>query len=57
MYLFFSFDSEFGRHVKALEFIPKGSVVFKETPFASILLPDYFSTNCHHCYAAIMNPI
>ncbi|KAB7498212.1 SET and MYND domain-containing protein 4 [Armadillidium nasatum] len=46
-----------GRHIRADCDIPKGSPLFKEKPFASILLPEYFATHCQNCFALLKNPI
>ena len=39
-----------GRHVTTEKDITAGEVLFSETPFASVQIPEHSSTHCHHCY-------
>ncbi|XP_042886427.1 SET and MYND domain-containing protein 4-like [Penaeus japonicus] len=50
-------NSELGRHVVAKQKISKGSVVFAERPYATILLPEYIHTHCQTCLSPVSNPI
>ncbi len=38
-----------GRHVIAEKPVKVGDVLFVEEPYASILLPEHYSSHCHHC--------
>lgn len=38
-----------GRHVIANKNVKVGDVLFSEIPYASILLPEHYSSHCHHC--------
>ena len=38
-----------GRHVITTKPIKLGDVLFSEVPFASILLPEHYSSHCHNC--------
>merc|ERR1719412_51768 len=46
-----------GRHVVAKQHIAVGSVLFSELPYSSVLLPEHYSTHCHHCYTTLIAPI
>ena len=39
-----------GRHVTTREDLAVGDVLFSEVPYSSVLLPEHYSTHCHHCY-------
>ncbi|KAG8236842.1 hypothetical protein J437_LFUL017126 [Ladona fulva] len=43
------FSEEFGRHVVATRNIIPGDVLAVEAPFASILLPEFYTSHCYHC--------
>ncbi|KAK7070460.1 hypothetical protein SK128_002724 [Halocaridina rubra] len=45
----------YGRHVVSTGYVPKGSVVFVEKPFASILLPEHYRDFCHTCFERATN--
>ena len=34
-----------------------GSILFSELPYSSVLLPEHYSTHCHHCYERLIAPI
>lgn len=38
-----------GRHYKAIESIPKGTIVFVEKAISCLLFRDFFSTHCQNC--------
>ena len=38
-----------GRHVMTSKPIKVGDVLFSELPYASVLLPEHYSSHCHHC--------
>ena len=38
-----------GRYVIANKPVKVGDVLFSELPYASILLPEHYSSHCHHC--------
>ena len=38
-----------GRYVITTKPIKTGDVLFSELPYASILLPEHYSSHCHHC--------
>ena len=42
-----------GRHVIAQKTVKVGDVLFSELPYASILLPEHYSTHCHHCVSVV----
>lgn len=42
-----------GRHVIALTDLSKGQILFQEDPFASVLLPDFNDSHCHHCHKSL----
>ncbi|KAK0060383.1 SET and MYND domain-containing protein 4 [Biomphalaria pfeifferi] len=44
---------EKGRHLLANRFIPKGSSIIVERPFAAVLLPDQYENLCHHCFSKL----
>ncbi|XP_059157289.1 SET and MYND domain-containing protein 4-like [Physella acuta] len=48
-----SVTPEKGRHLLASRFIPKGSTLIVERPFAAVLLPDHYQTHCHHCFSPL----
>lgn len=43
------------RFVKANTDLKKGGVVFQEEPFASVLLPQFYESHCHHCHRMLEN--
>lgn len=51
------YSEERGRYLVATRDIPPGEVVIVETPYSSILLPEYYSTHCQSCYQRISAPI
>jgi len=46
-----------GRHVTTREDVAVGDVLFSEVPYSSVLLPEHYSTHCHHCYKAYTAPV
>lgn len=47
-----------GRLLQASQAIKSGDTLIVERPFAAVLLPDHYSTHCHHCFAVLpTNPI
>lgn len=44
-----------GRHVIALTDLSEGQVLFQEDPFASVLLPDFNESHCHHCHKSLID--
>ena len=38
-----------GRYVITNKPVKVGDVLFSELPYASILLPEHYSSHCHHC--------
>lgn len=42
-----------GRHVIAQKPVKIGDVLFSEMPYASILLPEHYSSHCHHCVSSL----
>jgi hypothetical protein len=38
-----------GRFVIANKPVKVGDILFSELPYASILLPEHYSSHCHHC--------
>ena len=46
-----------GRRVIAERAFKRGELLFSEEPFASVLLPENYSTHCHHCHKAFFVPI
>ncbi|XP_076047087.1 protein-lysine N-methyltransferase SMYD4-like [Oratosquilla oratoria] len=48
-----SLNETYGRHVVTTAKVPKGSVVFKESPYAAILLPEYHLSHCQNCFKSI----
>jgi len=45
----FSKEGEVGRFVTSSKDLKAGDVVFCETPFASVLIPEFYESYCHHC--------
>jgi len=46
-----------GRFVTSCEEISQGEIMFSEEPYSAVLLPEQYSTHCHHCftkYVALM---
>jgi len=50
-------DATRGRYVVATQELKEGEVIFSEEPYSSVLLPDQYSTHCHHCYRRIEAPL
>ena len=48
---------EKGRHLVATQDIYPGEILISESPYSSILLPEYFDTHCQTCYHRVMAPI
>jgi len=46
-----------GRFVTTKTAIEEGEVLFSETPYSSVLLPDQYSSHCHHCYRQLSAPV
>jgi len=46
-----------GRHITTNDDVSVGEVLFSELPYSSVLLPEHYSTHCHHCFKAYMAPI
>ena len=46
-----------GRQLVATEDIQPGEIVIVETPYSSILLPEYYNTHCQTCYHRVIAPI
>ncbi|KAF2893355.1 hypothetical protein ILUMI_12818 [Ignelater luminosus] len=46
-----------GRYVVAKEEINTGDTIVVEPPYAACLLPDSFSTHCHHCFERLVAPV
>jgi len=46
-----------GRYVITTKPIKIGDVLFSEMPYASILLPEHYSSHCHHCHITLSAPI
>ncbi len=44
-----------GRYIRAKQDIKECDVLFMERPFASVLLPQFYKTRCHHCYKKLLN--
>ena len=51
------FNSDVGRYVVATKPLPEGSIIIVEKPYASVLLPRWYETNCHHCYDRLIAPV
>ena len=34
-----------------------GEIIIVETPYSSILLPEYYNTHCQTCYCRVIAPI
>ena len=43
-----------GRYVITTKPIKIGDVLFSEMPYASILLPEHYSSHCHHCVSILV---
>ncbi|XP_022244902.1 SET and MYND domain-containing protein 4-like isoform X2 [Limulus polyphemus] len=50
-------NKEKGRHVVANRMLSAGDTIFVETPYASVLLPNFYTTNCHHCYDKLVTAV
>ena len=46
-----------GRLLVATEDIPPGEIIIVETPYSSILLPEYYQSHCQSCYMRVKAPI
>ncbi|CAG2179520.1 unnamed protein product, partial [Oppiella nova] len=44
-----------GRHIVAKDDINISDVLFMERPYASVLLPQYYRSHCHHCYGKLVD--
>ena len=42
-------DEKKGRYVMASKAVKVGDVLFSEMPYASVLLPEHYSSHCHYC--------
>lgn len=42
-----------GRHVIALADLTEEDTLFQELPFASVLLPQFYNSHCHHCHKSL----
>jgi tetratricopeptide (TPR) repeat protein len=45
------YDPARQRSVVTVKDLEVGDVLFREIPYASVLLPDFYPTHCHHCQA------
>ena len=43
------YEKNRGRYVTANKKVKVGDILFSELPYASILLPEHYSSHCHHC--------
>ena len=50
-------DEERGRVVKATKNHRVGKLLVAEDPVASVLLPEFYLTNCYHCQATCRAPV
>lgn len=50
-------NDEKGRYVVTNKDIQIGDVLFCEAPYASVLLPEHYSTHCHECHNEFVVPI
>ncbi|XP_023343918.1 SET and MYND domain-containing protein 4 isoform X2 [Eurytemora carolleeae] len=46
-----------GRFVITSQSIEEGELLFSEEPYSSVLLPEQYSTHCHHCYRKLEAPM
>jgi len=46
-----------GRLLIAKEDIPPGEILIVETPYSSIVLPEYYNSHCQSCYMRVKAPI
>lgn len=46
-------SDEKGRYVVANDDIKVGEILFMEKPYASVLLPSFYESYCHHCSATL----
>ena len=46
-------DEKKGRYVLASKAVKLGDVLFSEMPYASVLLPEHYSSHCHYCVSII----
>ena len=46
-----------GRFVIANKPVKVGDVLFSELPYASILLPEHYSSHCHHCVSKFFSMV
>ncbi|XP_054164012.1 SET and MYND domain-containing protein 4-like [Oppia nitens] len=44
-----------GRYIIANQDINLSDMLFIETPYASVLLPQYYINHCHHCYGKLVD--
>ena len=47
------YSPDFGRFVAASKQINAGSIIAKENPFASVLLPQFYDSHCYFCFSRI----
>ena len=52
-----AYTPEQGRYLVANRDIKPGEVILVEKPYASVLLPDRYSTHCHHCFSRCLAPV
>jgi len=50
-------DKVRARYLSACEDIETGEILFSESPFSCVLLPPFYSTNCHHCLIKLQAPV
>ncbi|XP_013115847.1 SET and MYND domain-containing protein 4 [Stomoxys calcitrans] len=48
---------EKGRFIVAHNEVKTGDVVLSEDPVAACLLPAFYGSNCHHCFAKLSTPV
>eukprot|EP00088_Acartia_fossae_P017124 TRINITY_DN19695_c0_g1_i4.p1 TRINITY_DN19695_c0_g1~~TRINITY_DN19695_c0_g1_i4.p1 ORF type:complete len:754 (+),score=176.17 TRINITY_DN19695_c0_g1_i4:39-2300(+) len=46
-----------GRYVVTEQDVAEGEILFSEPPYSAVLLPEQYSTHCHHCYAKYSAPM
>ncbi|XP_076332160.1 protein-lysine N-methyltransferase SMYD4-like [Tachypleus tridentatus] len=51
------YNKDKGRYVVANRTLHVGDTIFVEAPYASVLLPNFYTTNCHHCYDKLVTAV
>ena len=49
-----NYEPEAQRYVVTTKDLQLGDVLFNELPYASVLIPEYDRTHCHHCHADML---